>query len=120
MEIKRTLDIMDEGKKIIMDNLGTIPIQSFSEYNMKKWIAQDELIKELDKTWNIINKYKMDRHPNYISKTQVAKFLGNLKNAITSDSRSSYEESLNTDYDSESNDSTPQGDIEQSSTSHNQ
>jgi hypothetical protein len=23
MEIKRTLDIMDEGKKIIMDNLGT-------------------------------------------------------------------------------------------------
>ena len=28
--------------------------------------------------------------------------------------------SHNTDYDSESNDSTPQGDIEQSSTSHNQ
>jgi len=28
--------------------------------------------------------------------------------------------SLNTDYDSESNDSTPQGDIGQSSTSHNQ
>jgi hypothetical protein len=98
MEIKRTLDIMDEGKKIIMDNLGTIPIQSFSEYYMKKWIAQEELIKELDKTWNMINKCKMDKvQPNYITKTQVAVFLRDLKNAITSDSRSSNEDSLNKD-----------------------
>jgi sulfur relay (sulfurtransferase) DsrC/TusE family protein len=99
MEIKRTLDIMDEGKKIIMDNLGTIPIQSFSEYNMKKWIAQEELIKELDKTWNMINKYKMDRHPNYITKTQVAMFLRELRNTITSDSRSSDKDSLNKGYE---------------------
>src|SRR6056297_2927220 len=112
MEIKTTRDIVFKHiKEYFPDD---------KRWDTKKWIAQDEIIKELDKTWNIINKYKMDRHPNYISKTQVAKFLGNLKNAITSDSRSSYEESLNTDYDSESNDSTPQGDIEQSSTSHNQ
>jgi hypothetical protein len=82
-----------------MDNLGTIPIQSFSEYNMKKWIAQEELIKELDKTWNMINKYKMDRHPNYITKTQVAMFLRELRNTITSDSRSSDKDSLNKGYE---------------------
>jgi hypothetical protein len=82
-----------------MNNLGTIPIQSFSEYNMKKWIAQEELIKELDKTWNMINKYKMDRHPNYITKTQVAMFLRELRNTITSDSRSSNKDSLNKGYE---------------------
>jgi hypothetical protein len=51
-----------------------------------KWIRIEELIEELDKTWIRINKYNIDRHPNYISKTQVAVFLRDLKNAITSDS----------------------------------
>jgi hypothetical protein len=48
-------------------------------------IDLNKIIKELDKTWNRINKYNSDRHPNYISKTQVAVFLRDLKNAIISD-----------------------------------
>ena len=122
MEIKTTQEQVEYFEDFLPDNKkgNCNEVMKLIVANNRKWVAQDELIKELDKTWNIINKYKMDRHPNYISKTQVAKFLGDLKNAITSDSRSSNEDSLNTDYDSESNDSTPQWDIEQSSTSHNQ
>src|SRR6056297_2510384 len=90
MEIKTTRDIVFKHiKEYFPDD---------KRWDTKKWIAQDEIIKELDKTWNMINKHKMDRHPNYISKTQVAKFLGNLKNTITSDSRSSDEDSLNKGY----------------------
>lgn len=47
--------------------------------------------------------------------TQGEDYLNELKDKYINSSTSH-----NTDYDSESNDSTPQGDIEQSSTSHNQ
>ena len=36
-------------------------------------IDKNILIKELDKTWNKINSYKMDRHPRYIPKIQKEK-----------------------------------------------
>ena len=91
MEIKTSIDIAKEGYCQEGDNI--------SKYARKTWIAVDEIIKELDKTWNRINKYNIDRHPNYISKTQVAVFLRDLKNAITSDSKSSYEDSLNKGYE---------------------
>ena len=86
MEIKNTMKIIDEGKDIIMGSLDKIPIESFTEYKLKEWICKNDMIKELDKTWNLINKYKIDKHSNYISKTQVASFLSSLRNAITSNS----------------------------------
>jgi hypothetical protein len=91
MEIKTTEDIMYE---YVDYNDG-----SFNIYDINpnvKWIRIEELIEELDETWNKINKCKMDKvQPNYITKTQVAVFLRDLKNALTSNSRSSNEDSLN-------------------------
>jgi hypothetical protein len=92
MEIKTTEDIMYE---YVDCNDGSLNLYDINP-NVK-WIRIEELIEELDKTWNRINKYNIDRHPNYISKTQVAIFLRELKNAIISDSRSSNEDSLNKD-----------------------
>jgi len=86
MEKKTTQEQVEYFEDFLPDNKkgNCNEVMKLIVANNRKWIAQDELIKELDKTWNIINKYNMDRHPNYISKTQVAKFLGDLKNAITS------------------------------------
>jgi hypothetical protein len=95
MEIKTTEDIMFE---YVDCNDGSLNLYDINP-NVK-WIRIEELIEELDKTWNKINKCKMDKvQPNYITKTQVAVFLRDLKNAITSDSRSSNEDSLNKGYE---------------------
>jgi len=86
MEIKTTKEIINNELGVILNSVDYDVNHTLFEINKnKKWIAQEEIIKELDKTWNMINKYKMDRHPNYISKTQVAIFLRGLMNAITSD-----------------------------------
>ena len=50
---------------------------------MKEWVSKDSLLKQLDKTWNKINNCEMHRvRFNYITKSQVAAFLGELKKEI--------------------------------------
>jgi len=94
MEIKTGKQIYDFfDSSMCPDSFSKPPIEFYKE---QKWIAQEELIKKLDETWDKINKCKMDKvQSNYITKTQVAVFLRDLKNAITSDSSSAKAESYN-------------------------
>jgi len=54
----------------------------------EEWIKVDDMIKELDKVWQKINKCKMDKvRANFITKTQVAYYMGQLKKMLTSNSK---------------------------------
>jgi len=45
----------------------------------KKWVSVESLIEKLDKVWHKINTCKMDKlRDNFITKTQVASYLGQL------------------------------------------
>lgn len=53
----------------------------------EEWVKIDDVIKELDKVWQKINKCKQDKvRANFITKTQVAHYLGRLKKMFTSNS----------------------------------
>src|SRR6056297_1089094 len=64
-------------------------------WNTKKWVDYYDLIKELD---NMIESVELAGYDNPIDESYRNALL-NVKDAITSDSRSSNEDSLNTDYD---------------------
>ena len=77
--------------------------QTLNEFAMecdKKFIAVDDIVKELDKVWKNINTCKMDKvRPNFITKTQVAYYIGQLRKALTSNSSSDKSESFNKGYE---------------------
>ena len=53
----------------------------------EEWIQVEEIIQELDKTWQKINKCKMDRvRANFITKTRVAYYMKELRKMLTSNS----------------------------------
>ena len=59
----------------------------FEEEKNKKYVLVDDLIKELNKVWYKINTCKMDKlRDNFITKTQVASYLSEIGNALTSNS----------------------------------
>lgn len=52
-------------------------------WDNEEWIKSDDLIKELDKVWHKINTCKMDKlRNNFITKTQVASYLSELRDAL--------------------------------------
>ena len=81
MEIRTTEEIQEWVQQ---------PIES--DENMQ-WVAIDDIIKEVDKVWHKISKCKMDKvQPNFITKTQVAYYMGELKKAL---SKSTEQKALN-------------------------
>ena len=78
MKIKTTEDIMYE---YVDCNEGSLNLYDINP-NVK-WIRIEDMIKEIDKTWNRVNKCKMNKlKNNFITKTQVAVFLKELKGRL--------------------------------------
>jgi hypothetical protein len=72
----------------------------FEEEKNKKFVLVDDLVKELDKVWHKINTRKMDKlRDNFITKTQVASYLSELRDALTSNSSSDKSESFKFEED---------------------
>ena len=90
MEIKTTEDIMYE---YVDCNEGSLNLYDINP-NVK-WIRIEDIIKLLD---DMIESVELAGYDNPIDESYHNALL-NVKDAITSDSRSSNEDSLNTDYD---------------------
>ena len=77
------------------------------KFNEQKWIAQEDLIKEID---DMIKSVELAGYDNPIDESYHNALL-NVKDAITSDSRSSDEDSLNKGYEVNSIINNVMGDI---------
>ena len=75
--------IIKTGKELLKDWNDVKSVQHAHDIFLEtKWVSVDNLIKELDRIWNKINKHKTKENNNYISKTLIAKYLGKLKQKL--------------------------------------
>ena len=95
MEIKTTTQIGNKNNKLSMMSHNKKTNDEFNEYRKKKWVAYNDLIKEIDKHSNCSKHHMVGLLKFTCLDAIKGKLLG--FDAITSDSRSSNGDSLNKD-----------------------